>query len=216
MIHFAFPGRVRNLRVWLFHENGLWLDQYYESEYGASWGPSIYNVPRSLNDDAYAAVQHALNSGETESVEFKAWVDPSPGSNKAVELSRTVVAFANRGGGEIFIGIDDDAEIKDISRHLRPLYGERCGGDHDCMVAAYVSDAQKIITEDVTPQPHVVLEPVVVAEQQLLRLRVSRGDEGPYSLVRSGAILLRRGATNKPISAADLAEVIRASRGTMP
>ena len=59
-------------------------------------------------------VQEALRLGEGESIEFKRSISfDSAGSVE--QLLQTVAAFANSGDGTIFIGIEDEGQVKGIS-----------------------------------------------------------------------------------------------------
>lgn len=60
-----------------------------------------------------AEFARALSGWEGQFVEFKESVSDS--------LARELVAFANAGGGRIYVGVSDDKQVKGVSLASRPL-----------------------------------------------------------------------------------------------
>jgi hypothetical protein len=192
-----FGRSVKSFSVVVFNKAGAALDSYSEGSGYVSWGPSLYNQARAGFDAPYAALQAALQEGESDHVEFKRWVRLDETSDKIGELITTTCAFANARGGEIFVGISDDATIYDLRKDLRQLYTVNKHARLAPHLDKYIRDATKLLTEGVHPSPKLTMGWIDMAGRKILRIEIARGEDGPYRLAPYGDYYLRRGATNR-------------------
>ncbi len=133
-----------------------------------------------------------IESGEGKQLEFK---ENFPSSDT---LAKTIVAFANTGGGKLLIGVDDQGVIKGISP------------DQD--IFDLQDKAASIIYDTCYPN---ILPDIYTTNLQgkiLLVIEVYRGNLLPYFLKRSGksdGVFIRIGATNRKASAENIIELGR-------
>ena len=191
-----FTGGVRNLEVFLLTSDGEWLDKYHEDERGSGWGESLYNERKHKGP---IALEAALASGESDTVEFKPFIRPTRGNDKAVQLLRTVVAFGNRDGGNIFIGVSDDIEPIGVDPDLRKEYAADCQGDEACMEESYIRELQKFFAEGTDPLPPIAMEWLRVAHVRILQVNVGPSPRIPSTLALSGDIYTRVGGNNRKL-----------------
>lgn len=114
------------------------------------------------------------------------------------DLNKEVIAFANCGGGEIFVGIDDDGGV--------------CGVDD-------INDMQLRCTAHIknTIRPDIMnfvrVEPVVVDGKNVLKIIVCRGSAAPYYIagkgIRPEGVYVRRGTASSPATQTEILNMIR-------
>src|SRR2546427_782822 len=112
------PRALRALEVYLFDNLGNVLDDYIESGHSLSWGRSVLNPGRYPGDAAHLALDQAREACEGQRIEFKEWVPLSRTEPKALELLKTVVAFANAEGGALYIGVTNESEVVGVGAPL--------------------------------------------------------------------------------------------------
>ena len=199
-----FDGPIEALDLYLVAEGMPWLDRYYEDADRASWRTSIYSSHRALWDEDYADLERVRDEGEGQTIEFKAGIAVRRRDNKSSELLEVVSAFANSGGGNVYIGVDDTARVVGIERHLKRDYGQETRGDTEAMVAAYVADLKRFVSEGVTPEIRPRFTPIDFAGLLVLRIAVS-GQEGvAHVLAENDVVFVRRGATNRRAKPAEV------------
>lgn len=131
---------------------------------------------------------------EGPSVEFKRdWVDGA---------KRTAVAFANTGGGVIYLGIEDDGLIVGVN-------------DAD----ASMRKATQAISDGIRPDlmSFVSVESEMRDEKTVVAVRIQRGANRPYYLtdkgIRPSGVYVRSGAASIPASESAILDMIRQSSG---
>lgn len=201
---FDFPGSVSELELWVLNEDGEWLDRYSENEYRSSRDRSIYNEPRASIDPAFADLKLALETGESNQIEFKPFIKAARGDDKAQELIRAASAFANTSGGVIFLGVTDNLEPIGVLRDLRKEYAAPTRGDVDAMEDSYIRDLKKLFGDGLDPLPTLAFDWISFAEERILRVAVREGMDKPYTLALSGDIYTRRGANNVKLRHVDI------------
>ena len=139
-------------------------------------------------------IEEILRSQEGRTLEFKANLP------KNSDLAKTVVAFANDAGGEIFIGFDDrhrpvgvpEAELPQIEEHLSNMIYDRC----------YPS-----VLPDISF--------ISVGGHSVVRVRIYRGSTPPYYLKsegKTGGTYVRVGSNNQLADEEIIAELERRRR----
>ncbi len=187
---------MKSIDIWLLRETEV-TDHYHEDEYSLAGRRSVLYPDRTSYDPSYAEVTVALRTGETDQIEFKEWIAAKPKDKKSKELLETATAFSNLKGGNIFIGVTNNAEPAGVTNHLFKNYGAMFSGDEDKMLAAYIADLQAYLTEGIEKSIKPTFEVVKVAGEPILRIYIPRGTDQPYSIVTSGEVYVRAGATNR-------------------
>lgn len=123
----------------------------------------------------------ALSAGEGQFVEFKESVSDS--------LAREFVAFANAGGGRIYVGVADDKKVKGITVTNRIL--------------SQVQD----IARNCDPPVNVQLAPFKYQGHDLLMIEVIDGDQKPHGC--SAGYFLRTGPTSQKMNRRELVGLLR-------
>lgn len=127
---------------------------------------------------------------ETERIEFKRTANE--------RIAKTVIAFANGTGGDIYIGIDDFGQVAGVD----DIDGEML------KVSSLVHDA-------VCPplMQFVHIEPIELEGRDVVRVSVEAGDEKPYYLASKGlvpaGVFTRLGPATVPMGRRDIRRMIR-------
>ena len=131
---------------------------------------------------------------ETERIEFKRSVNE--------RICKTIIAFANGTGGEIYVGIDDFDNVLDL---------EDIDGDM-LKISNYVHD---LICPELLQFVHI--EPIELEGKRIIAVNVESGDEKPYYLANKGLIpagvFTRLGPATVPMSRRDIRRMIRETDG---
>jgi hypothetical protein len=213
------PRALRTLEVYLFDDTGNVLDQYLETGHSLSWGRSVLSPGRFPGDPDHQALDEAREAGEGQQIEFKEWVPLTRADPKALELLKTVVAFANAQGGSIYVGVTDYAEIVGVAPKLFKALARQHGGDLDRLRDAYIVGLRKLIAEGVLPQltPLPDFKWVEDTGHWVLRATIATGRDQPYHLGESNDFYVRRGATNRRMTRDELQRAFRRrSEGRFP
>lgn len=208
----VLPGAVRMIRLFIVDDSGYCYDQFYEDERGPSWGASVLFPERNIESVAHASLLDALNKGESEHLEAKEWLPPERSHKKSYELLKTVCAYANTDGGAIFVGVSKELEIRDVSRALVDssslLLGRR-SDDLAALRAAYAQELARIVRQGITPTVNIETEWIARAGHHVLRVNVPASEAAPrHYIVESNEAWVRRGANNKKMTPADIAQLI--------
>ncbi|MGQ0588348.1 MAG: AlbA family DNA-binding domain-containing protein [Sphingosinicella sp.] len=129
---------------------------------------------------------------ENERLDFKRQLnlDDVTGRQRLVD---DVVAFLNRGGGTILVGVD---ESEGRFAGFRPI-----AGDRDALGRRTIS----ILQDGIDPTPlDIRFHCLDLVDGFVLDLEISAHRNGPFQARHSGAFLIRTAAQNRPISPAEL------------
>lgn len=201
--HFSIErpdGDLRRIQLYLLSDEGERLDDYYEDEHRCSRAEPILNLGRH---DQYLdeSLEIALERGEGETVEFKETIPLGREHAKSLELLQVVAAFANSHGGQLYIGITDNVVITGMTRYLtRQAEGDLVAGR-----AEYAKRIGQMIREGISPAVGAAIDWLSVAGHDILRVTIGAGGTRPHSLVESGEIYVRRGASCAKARPSDLA-----------
>jgi hypothetical protein len=192
-----------SLALWLVAEDGEILDRYWETSTDASWGRTnaLYHAP-AVSDHAVGDLLLTLSGGETDVVEFKPFVKVTGGDKKAQEIAESVCAFANAGGGRVFIGVNNYGEPVGMDVDLRKTYGDQCREDPQCLRDKYGGDVQRLLRESVSDAVW-RLEWHQLAGRSLLILHVQPASAHAF-MIASGDVFRRVGATNRKVRPVDV------------
>ncbi len=128
---------------------------------------------------------------ESVTVEFKSqWSKDS--------IPKTLVAFANTQGGDLYIGVSDEGDVIGVE-------------DADQVRQSLAS----VLADRVFPSLYdcVTDETLQIGHLQVVRVRVDRGRNRPYSLdsKNAGTIFIRSGNTTRPAQIAEICDIARES-----
>jgi ATP-dependent DNA helicase RecG len=134
----------------------------------------------------------AMKIGESQYREFKSAFEGPPEEKRprqvkeiCKDVAKTLVAFANAEGGELFVGVEDNGAITGVPH---------TSGDLDTVLAAYRTHAH----ED-TPLPTPKLSKITVNDKTVLYLGIPKGLDYIY-LTSDGRCLKRRDRDTIPVS----------------
>lgn len=162
----------------LSKSEGAMLDfRRYRSAWGLMPKGVVVNIP------AYE-IGELIRGGETETLEFK------EGMGKHEEFAETVVAFANRRGGIVLLGVDDHSRIVGLPKE-----------DYEDMVA-------NVLRSRCEPQVQYELSRIEVEGKDIVVVRVEEGRDKPYFL-RDRGPYVRAHATDRIATRYELDEMYR-------
>lgn len=130
---------------------------------------------------------------ESLTIEFKReWNEKKDGE----PIKKTLVAFANTAGGDLYIGVDDDGTIIGVS-DASPLEEKLASTIRDAISPSLVS--------------FVTTQRLTVSGKTILRVHVDEGAMKPYCLdpKTSSGVYIRCGNTSGPASIDDVARMVR-------
>ncbi|WP_206173977.1 ATP-binding protein [Variovorax sp. RKNM96] len=145
-------------------------------------------------------IELATRIGESHYREFKSAIEGPPNEKKkrsakeiCADISKTLVAFANADGGELYVGIEDDGTVTGLMHSSEEL---------DTLRNAY-----KTHVHADTPLPRPQISLVEIKEKSVLYFSISKGDQYAY-LTSDGKCLKRLDLESIPVGS----EKIQAER----
>jgi hypothetical protein len=196
------PPNLRDLQLFLIGSEGFCYDTYHEAAGQRQPGRSLLSVSHPAEEAVYDGLRAALETGESDRIELKEWIPPERTRAKSYELLKVVCAFANSGGGTLYIGITDELEIRDV---MVPLLKARPnGGPGDELRGWYARELQRLIAEAITPAVVADLAWVTHANHHVLRVAVRASNTLAY-IVESNDCFVRRGASCKRATPVEIA-----------
>jgi Predicted transcriptional regulator containing an HTH domain and an uncharacterized domain shared with the mammalian protein Schlafen len=139
-------------------------------------------------------IQEILKQPEDKSLEFKKEI-PKNRQN----LLKTVVAFANGSGGNIYVGVNDDRTVTGIKEEPFDLEEK----------------LSSIIYDSISPIPNLFFQTTVFEDKVIFIIRILSGANKPYYLKKLGpedGIFVRIGSTNRKADSQVSAELRRQAR----
>lgn len=118
------------------------------------------------------------------------------------DIKKTVIAFANTDGGEIFIGVSDAGTVVGVD-------------DADEIMLKTMNTIRDSIKPDMTM--FVLCEPRMVNEKTIIVITVQKGTASPYSLkgkgIRPEGVFVRQGASTVPATESLILKMIKETGG---
>lgn len=201
------PLPLKEIRIYLTDKSGTTYDDFREStQYKQRVRPSILNPPPAT-DPEYQELREALVEGESETVEFKAWLPVDREKPKSYELLRVATAFANRFGGVIYVGVTDECEVIGTAQKLRKEFLNATAGDGDELRKQYASTLRRYLNQGISPAPASSVGWITHAGIPILRIGItSKGVL--HSVVEDGAIFIRKGARDRKATPSEIEAII--------
>ncbi len=184
---------LRDVELWLVSEGDEVIDYRSSTEW-----PYQYLSDRN-HSRISERLEDLINGGESEICEFKVFVDLGD-THKFSEIERTVCAFANGRGGQLFIGVNDEGEVMGLAKDLV----KKRGGNIEKAAADYAAAIRKQLLEGLRHNQCFAIEAVVLYGLTVVTLAVKRSPEPNY-LLNSKQAYVRHGSTNMKMSPPELA-----------
>jgi predicted HTH transcriptional regulator len=125
-------------------------------------------------------------------IEFKPFIHPDD-SSKLQEVVRSTIAFANKKGGTILLGVDDVCEVIGVEKEIIQS-ARKLGQTSDQAFERYMGTVRQVIANDINATPEITMEYVSLHNHKILVIRVPEGDRKPYWHIPTVQIYVRRGA----------------------
>ncbi|MGC2356245.1 MAG: ATP-binding protein [Candidatus Acidiferrum sp.] len=179
-------GFPRQLVVAVFSKSSKDLIDERTFDAGSPYLPGDLTIEELEQD-----VENLVKGGESDTIEFKSQI---PKSQEAMAI--TSVAFANRKGGRIFVGVENDGQIVG------------CPGTN-------VKDSLTSILRDRCEPPiEFSVTEAMVAGKPVYIVVVLEGKDKPYQVKEKG-FYLRTGATNRLVTRYELDEMYGNKSGNL-
>ncbi len=159
-------------------DNRVILDK---RKYNPGWSERVKDIKFEQEDDN---VRNWIANGENEHIEFKQDLNLRGGKNEFIE---TVVAMANKSGGVIIIGVNNNGIIT----------GFRLDNE---------DQITNIIRSNTEPFIDVKIENRNIDDMSITLFHISEGNDKPYLLKDKGPYI-RRGATDRIMTRYELDEI---------
>jgi ATP-dependent DNA helicase RecG len=132
---------------------------------------------------------------ESQSTEFKeCWDSKKDGA----PIKKTIVAFANTAGGDLYIGVSDDGTVVGL---------DDISDTEERLISAIQDNISPSVNDCVTTE-HIAIE-----GKDVLRVHVAQGSARPYYMDPTNAqtVYVRVGNTSRPARIDELAKILRES-----
>lgn len=178
----TIPRNTTNASIYLVHNEGDLLAQADVVNTGAALRVGSEPAPEEQ-------AEIDLRRGESENVEFKPFLRAD--HEKAMEVVKSAIAFANSDGGRIYFGVTDDAEIQGEPALLKAM--KAAAGE---AMDAFEALITKLMRERIKPLPEIKMQRLEIRGEPVLVASVARGKKRPYS-TDGNEVFIRKGASNR-------------------
>ncbi len=182
-IHIDVPVDARGVRVFLVTGDSLLSDVEFTRREPA------FGLEKERQLASVQATQD-LDAGEGQFVEFKPFVRKADA--KETEFVETVIAFANSGGGRLYVGVTDRGEVQGDAE-LRKCSG--CGS-RDEGLKAVLGRLDELLTERLKSHPPIEKSSIELNGGTIVVVNVGAATRLPCS-THGNDIFVRTGATNR-------------------
>lgn len=141
-----------------------------------------------------STIEEILSVGEGETVEYKTYIRIKE-NDKLQDIYKTTIAFANRSGGNILIGVDDYVDPIGIDKGISSDSDITEDGI-DAKCEKYIKLLKKYISDNISDSIHVEAEKINYKGVWLIQLYIHKGLKTPYA-DKSNNVWVRKGASNK-------------------
>lgn len=184
---------MKDVELWLITKDNEILDYRSSSTWPHRYEPNVQTT-------AEAGFWALIQQGETETCEFKVFIDPGDRS-KATEIEKAVCALSNLKGGTLFIGIDDGGEVVGLEKGLARLSGTR---KTQVTCSDYMAAIRKRLRESLRNNQCFQVERAELFGLDIVVIKVGCSPDTNYLLNTSQAYI-RCGATSRRMSIPEIA-----------
>lgn len=181
--------------IFLINKNNEVLDFIWSSH----WQYGAHLNKTTTHDEVLASIQ----SGESETCEFKEYIECSNGATKARQLEKTVCAFSNHRGGKLFIGVNDNAEIIGITSGINNKH-------YKGRVDLYIEALKKRLSETLSISDCYTIEPISIGGETLIQITVRKTNRCNMTIV-DNVVYRRIGANSRKATPEEIAELEKQS-----
>lgn len=145
-------------------------------------------------------IRKACRDGEGLHVEFKPFIDPGQKlrennhKTKLMEIIRTVAAFANTGGGHIYLGIEDDCTVSGVDEELRTWAK---GALNEANITRYLGALKSKIKDLVYGEVTLRLSHAGLDEGLVIVIEVPEVTQKPIAVHQDRHLYIRAGSNNQ-------------------
>ncbi|PTY04241.1 hypothetical protein DB347_20300 [Opitutaceae bacterium EW11] len=204
------PDWAERVALWLTLPDSLVTDWFYEDAHRCTRIHRVLFPNTREHSGDHANVLAQIHAGENEEVEFKPLLSFEPG--KFDELIETVIAFANKRGGTVYLGIGNHQEIVGVEKALRELSPPEAKHSLDECARIYCAKARTKICDRVMGQFLYHIEAIQVAGLMVIRVIVEEGKNKPYADVRTKDVWTRRGANTVKPDPSELTQLVNGGK----
>jgi len=173
-----FKDEIREFHIILLTKEGEAIDyKSYPVSYYVEPGVEIEYTPENI--------EFIIKGGENEQVEFKREI------GEASEFAESVVAFANKRGGTIFIGVDDHCNI--VGANQKDL-------DKDRILSIIRDNCEPVI------EPYIRIHEI--RDRRVVIINIPEGKDKPY-LVKNKGPYIRVGGSDRVAIRAELDQLYK-------
>ncbi len=195
------PSDADRLEYYLIDHQNTIYDFHREDRFSRQRGgrSALGAIKRTMVDQ----VRQAAQDGEGPRIEFKPFVHPerlisaNKQKTKLYEVVKTIVAFANTDGGQIYLGIDDDCNITGIEHALREWVK---GPADDPAIQRYVGELKSRIKDVLIGDVTVRFFDVQIDDSIVVVIEVPPTTIKLTAIQQDNFLWVRTGASNRKVS----------------
>ncbi len=203
----AVPISAKRLEYVLAGTDGEVYD--FQKEYGDTHTGLGRSSKTGKNRTLISLVEDSRRNGEGPTIEFKPFIDPK--DSKLDEVIRTVAAFANAGGGKIFLGISDGCELIGIEEGLGK-WAKSEANEMSC--EQYLGIIKGKVRDQISKHVDINFNQLVVGGLRVIVIEVGEAKNKPVTIRKEEKVLfIRRGASNVKASPEEWNAICNASKG---
>lgn len=189
---------LKKSELWLITEENEILDFLSTSDFEYRHSPS------DDESDKRDRILALIDGGEGHETEFKKHIELTPNkSSKAADIEKTVCALSNAKGGDLLIGVDDNACPVGVDDQVRKNYKVSL----DEALGSYMKDIEKRLQEKLRYNQCFDISQIKIGEKHIVVVSVRRTEE-PNFYLNDGTGFIRKGATSAKMKASDEREKI--------
>lgn len=186
------PLGAEALQVYLIGRDNNLYDFHDESRFWHGQRKRVLTELKSVDEGD--TVQKALRSGESDTVEFKPFIEE--GHPKKNELVESVIAFSNTQGGVIILGVNKNCIPDGIDTEEAYKKAYQKAGSREKLLENYKGWIRRLVSDNLTKTVELDIREAALDSHLLLVISVPEGDHKPYANAFTKEIKIRRGANN--------------------
>jgi len=186
------PEEAEGVELYLLSPDGTIYDFHHETNYWVLGQWRVLGVD-TTDRDLQAMIDHAVLSGECETVEFKPFI--LIGNQKWDEVIKTIIAFANTKGGIIIFGVNNYCSVEGVEKGIMKLAkGKDCSFDES--MERYRGEIKRLAGDKLNRGLMLDINDTNYKGHPVITVRVPEGQEKPYARIQTNEIFVRRGSNN--------------------
>ncbi len=209
------PEAIQGFELYLFDNTGQHFDRYSSRTQYFVPNNKPRRKARRFNASQEALLRDA-SSGETLQVELKEWIPPTADDSKYKEFLKSVCAFANAGGGRLYIGVRDDGGISGVDQPLKRAYEKDGRGDPALAREMYARKLRQNVREGIDPAFEATFTWIEHAGRSVLCVEVPAGADRPYQVIDGRQYFIRKNGRSSLALPHEVREMYTGQRDARP